>query len=406
LIDFTGGALKKGRKHNILAEVVERRKDEGNFLRLFFPARSANQDPHLLWISRAIRGLVVLLGCGLLAWVVFFNPGQPQDPNVPGTGAGPRASGPDARGGQLPPAERPESAAPGAGEHGSPEESFFPAVVREGVRFRPPLPDFKPLEKLDPNVLDEVWDTDQVLRSTPWIANNLKAEHGVVDHIYRFLRTHTPEELAPRAAHDLTHRDMLVSPGFHRGKIVSMRAKLLRIYHVLSWEEEEGKRTESGVLDTTMLFVRDATPRRNPYIFVVLTAEPPWEFQEQGVYEFTGVFMKRYPYQRKDSKWETHPLLVSMSLKPADMTGEDSFMLTVAIVVAAAVAMIVLYFAVRGETRESEEKRSQRLERRRVGRERLMRRAESSRSGPPGDEQGEPGGDGPPPEGGGPENDA
>jgi hypothetical protein len=160
---------------------------------------------------------------------------------------------------------------------------------------------------------------------------------------------------------------------------MSMRAVLLRKYKIYGWEAEEGRKLESGIRDTTMLFVRNATPGKNPYIFVILVSEPPWKFVEREIYEFTGVFMKRFPYKRKDNLWETHPLLVTKDLRPAEVTRKDSWHVTVAIVVVAVLAMIVLYFAVRGETRESEEKRKERIERRRANRGLLKQRIESER---------------------------
>ena len=400
VIDFTGGAVKKKSRRNIFADVVERRKDEGNFLKVFLPGgkKAPWHNSRLVWVGWALRGALVLLGTVLLVMVIFFKEDtRRQDPDVPAVsgksgfitrrevrdqpleGAEPTPAA------ETEPPLTPEPVKPAG------DPSAFESVVRNGIRYRPPLPDFKQLQQMDPEILDGVWDSQTVITKTPWIANNLKAEHEVVDHIYRYLRSHTSEELAARADPELGHTDMMVSPGFHRGKIVNMRAKVLRVFHVLGWEVEDGKRNASGVMDTTMLFVRDATPRRNPYIFVVLVAQPPWEFKEQGVYEFTAVFMKRYPYKRKDNKWETHPLLVAMKMEPAEVSKKDSVLLTAAIVFVALVAMIVLYFAVRGETRDSEEKRRERLERRRVSRKRLKQQIESSRLRKPGDADGSAG---------------
>jgi hypothetical protein len=387
VIDFTGGALKKKSRKNIFADVVERRRDEGNFMRVFFPTgkKAPWQDSKFAWLGRALRGAVVGLGALLLFMVIFFNEGdRPQDPDVPAVTGNSRVvkrrevrDQPLDGAGAEPAAEPAAETAPPVTPAG--EDSPFPAVVRNGVKYRPPLPGFKQVKELNAETLDGVWDSQTVITKTPWIANNLKAEHEVVDHIYCFLRTHTPEELALRADPELGHTDMMVSPGFHRGKVVNMRAKVLRVFEVLGWEVEDGKRNASGIMDTTMLFVRDATPGRNPYIFVILVAQPPWEFKEHGVYEFTAVFMKRYPYKRKDNKWETHPLLVAMELKAAEVSQKDSLLLTAAIVFVALVAMIILYFAVRGETRDSEEKRRERLERRKTGRDRLKQQIESAR---------------------------
>ncbi len=366
MIDFTGGALKKKRKQNIFADVVERRKDEGNYLKMFLPGRSRGEPTgKLKWIRVVLLALVLVLGAVMIYLMLFT-------PRVPGPGARslPRDGGPVG--------VRPAKAGPSGKTETSPPVKRDPTVReivdRGTVKFHPPRPKFKPLTELDPDVLADAWDTDMVLKNTPWVAHNIKAEHEIVAHIYRFLRTHPAEVLSARADPKLTHRDMMTDQDHYRGRVVNMRVMVLRKYKIYGWPE-----SDSGVPDTTMLFVRNATPGRNPYIFVVLVAQPPGRFRERDLYQFTGVFMKRFPYQRKDNKWETHPLLLTMKMEPAAVTTQDSIHVTVAVVIVAVVLMIVLYFAVRGETRESAEKRSERLERRRVGRSRLKQQLESAR---------------------------
>lgn len=372
MIDFTGGATKRKGKENIFDDVIARRKDEGNYLAVFLPfnRRSAGNSPYR-WLRLAMAGLTVVVGMGMLLMFHLLPRGRGAEagslPYEKGGGKVPRALG----------GER-----PGRAESGAPRRAPVKTVVDRGkTPFRPPLPSFEPLRAMNIETLDEVWDDDRVLRNTPWIANNIKAENLVVDHIYRYLRTYTQEELAAKSDADLGHRDMMTSPGYYRGKVITMRAVVLRVYKIFGWHDprdKDGKIPKSGVLDTTMLFVRSAD-RRSTHIYVVLVPERPGKFRERDVYEFTGVFMKRYPYLRKDNKWETHPLMLTMAMRPAKVTSQDSFHLTVAIVAVAVIAMIVLYFAVRGETRESEEKRNERLERRRQNRDRLKQQIESAR---------------------------
>jgi hypothetical protein len=374
VIDFTGGAVKRKGKKNIFDDVIARRKDEGNYLAVFLPfyKRSASNSPYR-WVRMAMAGLTVVVGLGMLLLFHLLPRGKGAEagslPDEEGGGKTPRVVG---------------GAQPGAPESGAPRKRPVKTVVDRGkIPFRPPLPSFEPLRTMNAETLDEVWDDDRVLRNTPWIANNIKAENLVVDHIYRYLRTYTHEELAAKSDPDLSHRDMMTSPGYYRGKVITMRAVVLRVYKIFGWHDpadKESKVPKSGVLDTTMLFVRSAD-RRSTHIYVVLVPERPGKFRERDVYEFTGVFMKRYPYLRKDNKWETHPLLLTTAMRPAKVTPQDSFHLTVAIVAVAAIAMIVLYFAVRGETRESEEKRTERLERRRQNRDRLKQQIESARLG-------------------------
>ncbi len=390
--DITDGALKgKGNiladvaagrkaKKNIFDDVIARRQDEGNYLRTFFPVRRNEMDSKVKWVRLATLALTVVFGGGMLYLVL--STGRIEGPEG--------ASHPGGVGGARP------VAAPGRAESGAPTGNVKPKVRkirdRGATVYRPPLPEFTPLKKLDPEILDEVWDDDRVLRNTPWIAHNIKGEDRVVDHVYRFLRTHTPEELKAKADPSLSHRDMMTNPEFYRGKVVNMRAVILRVYKIYGWydkDDKDSKVPQSGVLDTTMLFVRSAD-RRGTHIYVLLVAEPSRNFRERDIVEFAGVFMKRFPYRRKDNKWETHPLLLGMKAPIAKVTPQDSLHLTVAIVLVAVIAMIVLYFTVRGETRESEDKRKERLDRRRTGRDRLQQRLKSSREQPGNGEGGDP----------------
>ncbi len=359
MVDFTGGALKKKRKENIFAEVVERRKDEGNYLKMFLPGGKSRGalSGKLKWLRMAVLAVIVVFGA-LMVYVVLATPrvAGREDIGLPsGNGLGGTRSGTAGETETSPPVKIPE------------------IIGRGGVKFRPILPKFKPLPEMAPDVLADAWDTDVLLRKTPWVGFDIKGEHEIVTHIYRFLRTHPPQVLAGRADPKLTHGDMMKSPDFHRGKLINMRAMVLRKFKIYGWPL-----SDSGVPDTTLLFVRDAGVKRSPYIFVVLVAESPDKFEERELYEFTGVFMKRFPYKRKDNNWEVHPLLLTLSMKPAGVTTQDSVHLTVAIVVVALIGMIVLFFAVRGETRESEEKRAERLGRRKQGRQRLKQQLESA----------------------------
>jgi len=365
-------------KKNIFDDVIARRADEGNYLRVFMPfLKKSSEGSRYWWLRLALAFLMVLFGIGMVALVRFSKRVDgPEAASNPRPGGGPSRAGGRATGAGKAESGAPlADAGPGAGA----------SLERSRTLYRQPLPEFTPLKKLSVEVLDQVWDDDRLLRNTPWVAHNIKGEHRVVDHIYQFLRTHTAEELKAKADRDLTHRDMMTNPGFYRGKVVNMRAVILRVFKIYGWydqADDDSGTPKSGVLDTTMLFVRSAD-RRGTHLYVVLVAEPPRNFRERDIIEFTGVFMKRFPYQRKDNKWETHPLLLTMKAPAAEVTSKDSLHLTVAIVLVVVIAMIILYFAVRGETRESEEKRRERIERRRNGRSRLQQQLNSRREGGP-----------------------
>jgi hypothetical protein len=237
-----------------------------------------------------------------------------------------------------------------------------PATSQEIVRgegsfvFRPAEPGFTPLQELDRTFLENyAWDDIK----WPDEANNIKKESNIVEHIFRFIRTHKTD-LRLRADPQLRHADMLKEPAVHRGKVISARVIVIKKYMNFGWPQNE-----SGVRDTTMLFCHPIHESFGRTIFVVLVPQPAGDFKEEELYDLTGVFMKRYPYVNAKNEWQWQPLILTMDMVPAPPPAAMSRNVTISILVVAAVLIIGLLFLVRGETREGETKRAARIERRR-----------------------------------------
>jgi hypothetical protein len=419
-MDLSGGALKKKGKGNIFAEIIERRRHEGDVAG-FWRTKSLAEPTSGSWASRCLRAMVLLVALGAVFVMVILprlfpnrSPAAPYLPRDSGVTA-PAVKAPvnpkmqealerlkkeGAPTGTAGPA-RPAAAgeAPSPGESGEPpiapppppppppapkprpqpppagDASGVPAgAATGGARpFRPPEPEFKQLAALDREVLDKAWDDIQY----PEMGSDIKAEGEVVAHIYRFLRTHGAD-LARLADPRLTHGEMMREPDANRGKVVSTRVQLIKKYNVQGWP-----RNDSGVLDTSMLFCFETAPHRGRGIYVVLVAEPLENYREEDLYYLTGVFMKRYAYINSSNVWQWQPLILAMKLTPAELPAATSQHVTMAIVILAAVGVIVLLFMVRGETREGQEKRAIRIERRRAAREQLKQQLGAGAVRPP-----------------------
>jgi hypothetical protein len=378
-MDLSRKNLHKGQP-NLFADIIERRKDEGDVHGLWRSTKST--DAASQWRRRGLLLFTLIIGTAMVFSLVIMPKKAKRQPasDLPGE----RVAGapPPAVPGKPPPTRRPldTEAVPGAkpvdttaGSPAPPEKTAAkperpapapgePAAEGEIVRpdgafvFRPVLPEFKPLPNLDLRFVDDhTWDDIK----WPDEATEIKKEAEVIDHIYRFIRTHGAD-LRLRADPNLTHGEMLKEPAIHRGKVVSTRVIVVKKYMNFGWPKND-----SGVQDTTMLFCHPIHESFGRTIFVVLVPQPSGNFKEEELYDLTGVFWKRYAYVNAENKWQWQPLILTMEMTPAPPPAAMSRKVTVWIIVVAAVLIIGLLFLVRGETREGEAKRAARIERRR-----------------------------------------
>lgn len=391
--------LDKGGKPNMLAEVLERRKNEGDY-RFFARPVTAGGGRQLSRLGLLVHiGVALAVAAALLVVLMFPWTGRRRDTNLPAPAAAAPAAPEPAAGNSEP--EAPEAHEPAAEEpdtlpeEGKPAEprpaappGTGPGAAEEPAESSPafiPVEDvFTPLPKMSRDILDLTMDDYRTVSNLDMarVANNIGEEANVIAHVYRFLRSHTPAELAAMADPTLTQRDMLRDPDTNRGKVITLRVELVRKYMTFNWPKNP-----SGVRSTTMLFCYSVTAEHGRSIFVVLVPKPLESLREGGLYELTGVFMKRYPYRVEpgsdEQGWRWQPLILTMDLTPCPPPEFLSRRVSVAIVVVGALLLIALLFLVRGETRESVEKRHGRMERQRQARERVKQRTGSARLTPP-----------------------
>jgi hypothetical protein len=169
---------------------------------------------------------------------------------------------------------------------------------------------FTPLQKIKPEVLEAVSDDAQ----SPEVANDLKAEaeFKAIVHLYRFLRSHTPVELAAMAEAQASHADLLRNSEHYRGKVVRLRVQTRGKPTAFAWPENE-----AGVRETSMVLCRGADPKGGAGEYAILVARPVDSVEDAALYDVTGVFLKRYPTLSKDNVWKWQPLLLALDISPA-----------------------------------------------------------------------------------------
>ncbi len=397
-MDLTGKNQKKG-KPNLFSDIVERRRHEGDFHGVWKPqSRSTEGSGYMI---RRYKALGMLLVCAVAVFAIMLSlrhsgpsqpaaylPGDPdggkskpvapgKPPASPGGLIGGAPHGPEPAGSLEavgePGAKEPDGAGEPSGADAGPGTTPAVAdggsdagaadaggqdIVRDGGQFvfRPVLREFKPLPELDLGfVEDYTWDDIK----QPSESSEIKKEAGVVAHVFRYLRTHG-DDLRLRADPDMTHGDMMRQPAECRGKAISLRVKVVKKYMNFGWPKND-----SGVQDTAMLFCYPVSAIHGRAIFVVLVPQPLDDFREEEIYDLTGVFWKRYPYVNSSNLWQWQPLILTMHMTPAPPSEQVSRKATVGIIAAAVLLIIGMLFLVRGETREGQAKRAERIERRR-----------------------------------------
>jgi hypothetical protein len=356
---------------NIFADIIERRRDEGNVLKGIMPGKKGKRDPRATMMSRFIRLGVVGLGVVLIYGFLRMpnRDGHEQTPEI-------RKLRTDSD--VLPSPFRENTSAVESSAPLSSETGGKGPIIRgpRGLIFHLPLPEFLPLKKLDPEILDYAMDSLRDITNPRYLpeASNIKGERVSIDHAYRFLRSHSEQALRKMANVNVRNSDFLRMPASWRGTLVNRRIVVLRIGTIFGWLSGHSK-MESGIPDTTLLFVRNATQNQNPDIFLVLVPQPPWKFKERDVFDLTAMFLKRTPFKDKTRSWQVRPLMATMQLKPATIGKADAQNVSLVIVAVVVIGAIVLFFAVRGDTREREDSRRGRIERRKKVRQRSIKTA-------------------------------
>lgn len=295
---------------------------------------------------------------------------------------------PPTKGGKGKPAPKKE----GTKEEGEARKPLTPEVTALG-QFFPPLKEFAPLEKLDPEskefkeIFSVVADNDLQTRAGRVEAKNLELLKEPIQYLFRFLRTKTPKELevwrkeytkklgqklGGRALARPTWNNVRLKPQNYRGAPLHFRGLLIRKYEMRYWRLWNGEK-HAGVPSAKIFFCRGP---RNKYYAVLAPTEgknliSTEDWDNADIVEWTGLFLSLWPYELRDDpdKKPFMPLYVAWSIKKATTPAAGSSVWVYVLVLLGALAVLALAFYLKAENDEGEKKmrelRTRRAQRRR-----------------------------------------
>lgn len=260
--------------------------------------------------------------------------------------------------------------------------SFYGEAAKSRT-FKEPLPEFEKLETLDPNseefkdAYELVLDEDLASREGLLYAGEYTQAYQAVFLFYRYLRTHAdhPEvidayskqrreanlEKLGEAGADAKYHNVLFRDEYqsYRGQPYFFHGNLIRKYQIRDWSTEVGN--NSGIRDTWLLICRDPKWK----LYAVLVPEDMHEFLSKDdsnspdLIEWTGLFLQRWTYIRRDNFHDAMPLYVALDAKKVELpdTGANTIILTVLLVFGLGLAAILYYL--RTDERRSREKLSE-----------------------------------------------
>ncbi|MCZ7649240.1 MAG: hypothetical protein M5U26_28955 [Planctomycetota bacterium] len=331
-------------------------------------------------------------------------------------------------GGEPAPEDEAEAKTGAAKTLGELDEERKMYSFKEGVQrvFKDMLPEFEPLEDLDPAgedwadaydmVFDEKLDSKQGLMD----AHEIGEARGVLYLFYRFLRTceSAPEKFeayAERRRQELLakhEKPAAAVAGYsnvmfgdyrdYRGVPYRFQGSLIRKYQILNWTADP--ENKSGIRYTWLLICRDAKYKH----YAVLVPQSMKDLiskddaENADLVDWTGLFVQRWSFVRTDKNWDLMPLYAALNVKKYEAPSDGTTSVVLAIAALAAVGFIVVL----RQLRRDEESASQITKR--LRRKPLLPKgaAPAAAAGPSEGEaapQGEPAGEpasGAPPEGG------
>jgi hypothetical protein len=260
---------------------------------------------------------------------------------------------------------------------------------------------------LNGQILDEyswAWDpadlTALQLRDAEKIsrdANNLTDDAPSVFHVYRYMRTLGPRRVAEVARRNPNYMKLLYRPRGNRGRVFKIRGGFIRRYKRIEWTKVP-EHTDAGVRDLEFCFLRDTEERAG--IYLVSVPRDTRSFKSSDFVSVTGVYVRRWPYQKPNGRWRWIPWIAGMSVRKIDIPPPKGWGAFIFVLLAAGLAGgVILFLAARREWRDGMAARDRLHARRRGGRDRVRRkvaeamRASDGAAGKSGDDSSTPPGE-------------
>ncbi|MHC4503392.1 MAG: hypothetical protein ACYTFI_08815, partial [Planctomycetota bacterium] len=240
----------------------------------------------------------------------------------------------------------------------------------------------RPQISLNEAILDEFsWSWDPANLSATQLrneertsrdANNLTDDAPSVFHVYRYMRTLGGRRMAEIARRKPNYMTLLYKPTGNRGRVFSIRGGFIRRYKSVRWSKDPAH-VEAGLRDLEFCFLRDTEERAG--IYLVSVPRDVRGFKSSDFVGVTGVYIRRWPYQKPNGRWRWVPWIAGMSIRKIDIPpprGWGAFIFV--LLVAGFAGGVILFLAARREWRDSVAARDRLHARRRGGRDRIRRK--------------------------------
>ena len=215
------------------------------------------------------------------------------------------------------------------------------------------------------------WDPDDMNRADAQTANDLAGDAKAVLHIYRYMRTLGDERLARAAQEEPSYARLLNLPRQTRGRIYRAECGLIRSHTTMRFTKRPDH-VDSGVQEVEFLFLSAKDSPGGIYLVCVPRAT---RFRQGDFLSVTGVFLRRWPYQKPNGKWRWIPWVVASKVEKIKLRGTKGWGAFIFVLLGlGGVGAIALFFAARREWRELTASRDRLHSRRRGGRNMIRRK--------------------------------
>lgn len=214
------------------------------------------------------------------------------------------------------------------------------------------------------------WDPDDTSGADVRTANDFAGDARAILHLYRYMRTLGPDRLARAARDDPSYERLLGLPRQTRGRIYRAECGFIKRHTTMRFTKRP-EHLDAGIRELDFLFLSAKDSPGGIYLVCV-----PYEtrFKQGDFLSVTGVYLRRWPYQKPSGKWKWIPWIVASKIEKIEIRGVKGWGAFIFVLLGlGAAGAIALFFAARREWRELTASRD-RLHARRLGGRDMIRR--------------------------------
>jgi hypothetical protein len=215
------------------------------------------------------------------------------------------------------------------------------------------------------------WDPDDMGRADARTANDLAGDARAILHLYRYMRTIGDERLTRAAREEPAYARLLNRPRQTRGRIYRAECGLIRSHMKMRFTKRP-EHVDSGVREVEFLYL---SAKDSPGGIYLACVPREMRFKRGDFLSVTGIFLRRWPYQKPNGKWRWIPWIVASKIEKIAVRSTKGWGAFIFVLLGlGGVGAIALFFAARREWRELTASRDRLHARRRGGRDMIRRK--------------------------------